>query len=366
MSDIEQMKRTASADMQKNFESVIIENPITVDTARRATARFMVDDDYIKVWNKKLNDIEMKGDDRLSNKQRRVFLSHLNLQYSKLITEKLDPLSRVFVRSYTEDRKSIPWEFPKCLLWNFDFDGASQGVYGCIDGVPRSGKTSFACTLMPFFNDLGIDVITNIAINNAPDYIHITKKLSEVVKYMDEIDKWVLILDETATYVDKKRALSKGNIDFENLGRFIGKMGGRLIMVTHSFDKDIPTRLQEWTTERFTKKETKRMRVVLSGNKFKFFDIVGNIPDAELDFVTEDITSMKFDISISKLLEWIQDGNKIKDFDGFNDNKKKDKKLTKKDQILKLLSKGISGRKIADLLDTNEVYVSQVKKRNLI
>jgi hypothetical protein len=360
MSDIEQMKRTASADMQKNFESVIIENPITIDTARRATARFMVDDDYIKVWNKKLNDIEESGGDRLSNKQRRVFLSHLNLQYSKLITEKLDPISRVFVRSYAEDRKSIPWDFPDCLLWNFNFKGASQGVYGCIDGVPRSGKTSFACTLMPMFDKLGIKVITNIAINNAPDYIYQTKRLSEVVNYMDEIDKWVLILDETATYVDKKRALSKGNIDFENLGRFIGKMGGRLIMVTHSFDKDIPTRLQEWTTERFTKKETKRMRVVLSGNKFKFFDMVGDIPDTELEFVTEDITSLKFDISISELLEWIQDGGKIKDFLKEDDDKTT-KKLTKKDQILKLLAQGVSGKKIAELLDISESYVSQIK-----
>lgn len=357
---MDKMKRTASADMQKNFEKIYIENPMAIDTARRATAQFMVDEDFISIWNKKLNKWEWAGQQKLTNQQRRIFLAHLNVQYSKLITEKLDPLSRVFVRSYNKDEKGVSWKFPQCLLWNFDFNKASQGIYGCIDGVPRSGKTSFACTLMPMFNELGIEVITNIAIDNKPDYIHNTKKLSDVVKLMHELDKWVLILDETATYVDKKRALSAGNIDFENLARFIGKMGGRLIMITHDFDKDIPTRLQEWMTERFTKFEKEKMRVILSGPKFKFFDNVKHIPDAELEFSTEDITSLKFDISIKKLLEDVQEGTPV-DKALEKQMKPKEKQLTKKDQIINLISKGMKNKKIAEILHTNEVYVSRVK-----
>jgi hypothetical protein len=360
----EKMRRTASADMQKNFEAIYIENPMTIDTARRATAQFMVDEGYISAWNKKLNSWEMAGQDKLKGNQRRIFLSHLNLQYSKLITEKLDPLSRVFVRSYNKNEKGISWKFPECLLWNFDFKGVSQGVYACIDGVPRSGKTSFACTLMPMFNDIGIEVITNIAIDNKPSYIHVRKKLSEVVSLMNKLDKWVLILDETATYVDKKRALSVGNIDFENLARFIGKMGGRLIMITHDFDKDIPTRLQDWTTERFTKQKKDRMRVILSGDKFKMFDIVKHIPDADIQFSTEDITSLKFDISIRKLLEDVQEGDSVDQALKKQEKYKHDKKApTKKEMIINLAKKGLGTKDIAERLDTDLSYVSQVKRK---
>jgi hypothetical protein len=304
--DTDIMRRTASADMQANFEKICMEYPMKVSTAQHATAMFFVQEDYVKVWNKQLAELESNNETELTPQQRRVFIEHLNLQYSILVTEKIDPLSRVFVRSYNASKHKINWKFPQCLLWNFSFSDKSQGVYGCIDGVPRSGKTSLACTLMPMFNDIGIDVITNIKIRNIPNYIHYVKLLSDTVKKMDELDKWVLILDETATFVDKKRALSEGNIDFENLSRFIGKMGGRLLMITHSFSKDVPTRLQDWTTERFTKLDKEVAKVVLIGDKFKFNNIVDGIPDATLEYVTEDITSLAFDISIRELLEKCQ------------------------------------------------------------
>ena len=306
-----EMRRTASAQMQKNFNSLYTKNPLPINDARIATAQFMVDESYINLWNDKLNKWEFSGGDVLSARQRRIFLAHLNAQYAKLITQVLDPMSRVFVRSYTEGVRGIPWHFPKCLLWNFDFHGASQGIYSCIDGVPRSGKTSFACLLMPLFNDLGIKVITNIAIRRPPDYIYVRKSLSEVILLMDRLDKWVLILDETATFVDKKKALANANIDFETLARFIGKMGGRLMMITHDFDKDIPTRLQEWITERYHKIEKDKVRIMLSGPKFKFYEYAKLVPDCDLKFITQDITSLKFDRSIQDILQKVQLGMTI-------------------------------------------------------
>jgi len=308
--DTEKMRRTAAAEMQKNFEEVITENPMSIETASKSTSLFFCDVDYVKVWNKKLGDMLDDGRTVLTPKQRQVFIQHLNIQYSKLITEKMDPLTRVFVRSYNTNDRSISWflDFPACLLRNFK----DVGVYGCIDGVPRSGKTSVACLFMPIFNDkLNLQVITNIAINNPPEYIHQAKTLYDVVMLMHKLDSWVLILDETATYVDRKRALSSSNIDFENLGRFVGKMGGRLIMITHSYDRDIPPRLQEWMTERYTKQSKKWMKVVLTGRHYKAFDYIKDIPDAELEFVTEDITSLEFNLPIDKLLEKVQDGTPV-------------------------------------------------------
>jgi len=143
---------------------------------------------------------------------------------------------------------------------------------------------------------------------------------------------WVCILDETATFAGKKRALSTANIDFENLARYVGKMGGRLIMITHSFEMDIPTILQEWTTERYRKIELDRAKVILSreGGFFKMNRIVTGIPDAELKFKSEDITSLHFDISIKKLLERIQDDVSIEDAIREQLNKVEEEKKPKK------------------------------------
>jgi len=314
MDQTDRMRRTAAADMMSNFNDVIAEYPMKVRTAIQTTALWFVDDAYITHWNKYLSSLDKQGKDTLSPHERRVFIQHLNLQFHQKLNT-LDPLTRTFAMSYNANRKGVHWAFPNCLLWNFDFKGASQGVYGCIDGVPRSGKTSFACLLMPMFHNLEIEVITNIAIKNPPPYIHIKKTLFDVAytiaQMFDAKKRWVLILDETATFVDKKTALSKSNIDFENLARFIGKMGGRLLMISHNFERDIPTRIQDWTTERFTKTSKTEARVLLVGEKFKFSDSVKGIPDSPLKYSTEDITSLKFDISIRRLLERIQTGEKL-------------------------------------------------------
>jgi len=104
--DTDKMRRTAAASMQKNFEEVIKENPMSIETASRSmsietasrsTSLFFCDMDYVKVWNKKLGDMLDNGRTVLTPKQRQVFIQHLNIQYSKLITEKMDPLTRVFV-----------------------------------------------------------------------------------------------------------------------------------------------------------------------------------------------------------------------------------------------------------------------------
>jgi len=253
------MKRTASAEMQQNFEKVINEIPLRVETARLATALFFVDNDYVKVWNKKLDSYQEK----LPPRARQLFLAHLNNQYSKLITEKIDPTSRVFVRSYNPVKM--------------------------------------------FYEDFGIETLTNIKINNEPDYVHYVQKLSDLVQEMNNLRRWICILDETATFADKKVALSKGNIDFENLARFIGKMGGRLLMITHSYERDIPTRLQDWMTERYKKVDKTILHCYNQGKLYTGNEKIKDVPDTDFYFITEDITSLQFDISIKQLLQDIQD-----------------------------------------------------------
>lgn len=352
---IEMMKRTASSEVAEKYDQVIDEIPLKVQTARYATSLFFVDDDFIKVWTKKLNQIEIERD-ILSTKERRIFISHLIGQYSKLTTEKLDPLSRVFIRSNSKKEKGMSWflEWPECILSNFK----ETGCYGCIDGVPRSGKTSVACLFMPiFYEKYHLETLTNIKINEIPDYVHYAQKLSDMVQLMNDVDNWICILDETATFADKKLALSRGNVDFENLSRFIGKMGGRLLMISHSFERDIPTRLQEWMTERYTKKDKKIMKIVLRGKNYKANEKIMQIPDTDFHFLTEDITSLQFDISIKQLLQDIQDGISVK-----KALQRQQVPISNKQKISKYLKEtNMTQKEIGNKVGVSTRYVARVK-----
>ena len=366
LSDIDAMRRTAASDMQANFEKVIAENPMKIDTARRATATFFVDKDYIRIWNKQLTKADLESEGFLTHRQRAQFLEHLNIQYSQLITDKMDPLTRVFVRSYMKDRRGFSWflRWPACILSNFK----KEGTFGCIDGVPRSGKTSLACTFMDmFWNEFKLESITNIVVVDKPDYISYGTRFSDILRFILEKKRWVLVLDETATFADKKRSMSETNIDFENLNRFIGKQGGSLLMITHSFEKDVPTRLQEWCTEQYTKLGTNMMRCNLRGQNYKGSHYVDDIPDYKegKGFLTNATTSLDYDISFATFLKLIQRGKTPQDVLA-ELTKEEDSGPTLKEQVISLLKAGTKQADIARALGCTPGYVAQVKKASLI
>ena len=361
LSDIDAMRRTAAADMQANFEKVIVENPMKVDTARRATATFFVDKDYIKIWNKQLTKADIESEGFLTPRQRAQFLEHLNIQYSQLITDKMDPLTRVFVRSYTTDHRDLNWflRWPACLLSKFK----KAGTFGCIDGVPRSGKTSLACTFMKIlWEEFQLESITNIVVEPRPDYIFYGTRLSVLLKYILERKRWVLVLDETATFADKKRSMSEGNIDFENLNRFIGKQGGSLLMVTHSFDKDVPTRLQQWCTEQYTKLNLTRMRCSLRGQYYKGFHTIDGIPDFP-GFLTNATTSLEYDISFSAFLNLVQ--RDMTPEQALAELTKKDDKPTIEEQIVQM-GRYMTPHQIMDVTKAAKSTVYDILKKNKV
>lgn len=306
------MKRSAAGAVKKKLSQIINAIPLTIDEAYDGLVFFFVDEDVIDSWTQLLNKLKMEQHLEETGMYvpehiRKKFIRYLTIQASKLFTEKFDTTSRLLIRGATDTDDVLNWflKWPECILSNFK----DNGCYGCIEGVPRSGKTSLACTFMPIFHEaFGLEIITNIKIKDQPDYIHYTTKLSSLVKLMDEKKRWVCILDETATFAYKKLALKTENIDFENLGRFIGKMGGRLLMITHSFEMDIPTQLQTWMSERYKKLDSTTVRIDLAGKNYKAHKLIEGVPDTELKFVTEDITSLQFDISISKMLARVQDG----------------------------------------------------------
>lgn len=310
------MKRSAAGAVKKELYKIVNEVPLTIDQAYEALVFFFVDEDVIDAWTQLLNKLKIEQTNKeqgmyLPEGTRKKFIRYLTIQASKLFTEKFDTTSRLLIRGATDMDDTLSWflKWPQCMISNFK----ETGCYGCIEGVPRSGKTSLACTFMPMFNEVyGFDILTNVKIKDAPEYIYYVKKLSELVKLMDEKKEWICILDETATFAYKKLALKTENIDFENLGRFIGKMGGRLLMITHSFEMDIPSQLQTWMSERYKKLDKQVLKIDLGGKNYKAHKVVSDIPDTELKFVTEDITSLQFDISIYKMLQRIQDGVSVK------------------------------------------------------
>jgi hypothetical protein len=170
------------------------------------------------------------------------------------------------------------------------------------------GKTSLAVNFMELFiADTNLHILTNIVIREEMEQIHFAPSLSEMVKQMAMNVGWICFLDETGTFIPKKRALSTENIDFESLGRFIGKLGGRLVLITHDLSRDVPPILQSWISEQFRKTELTSMIAILNKQGgLRMNRMISNIPDCTMTFISEDITSLKFDISIKKLLQDIQ------------------------------------------------------------
>jgi len=305
------MKRSAAGSVRREFDKIINTIPLPIDMVFNALIFFFNDEDVIGSWAYALNKLKAKGSLYLTPEMRKEFIRYLAQQSAKKFGEKLDTTSRLLLMGATDQEDYISWfmRFPDCLVSNFK----KNGTYGCIEGVPRSGKTSLASSFIKILGEnFNFQILTNIKIRDAPSYVTTTSLLSELVVLMDSYDHWVCILDETATFVYKKRALSTENIDFENLARFIGKMGGRLLMITHSFELDVPTQLQTWMTERYKKLSLEKVKVDLAGEYLKMHKVIRGVPDAELQFITEDITSLNFDISIHNLLQRIQQGINVR------------------------------------------------------
>ena len=302
------MKRSAAWSARQDFNLLQELNPLPIMSCFDLLQRFFVDSDVIQSWALALNKLIEKGEDYLSDQQRRDFISDATIQFAKKATFELDPVSRLLIMGSGSRPEGMSWfmRFPDCLVSNFK----APGTFGVIDGLPRTGKTSLGCSFAKLLGEIfHFRIITNIVIKNPPDYYIIVGTLGQMVKEMVRPGKFVAILDETATYIPKKRALAKELMDFEALARFIGKWKGGLIVITHSFERDVPSLLQEWTTEKYKKIELSMVRCDLEKHNgfVTLHKTIKDVPDTDFDFVTEDTVALKFDINISQMLNDIQD-----------------------------------------------------------
>jgi hypothetical protein len=330
----------------------------------------------------------------LSEEERLHFVADAVTEFA-LNREHLDPTSRLLLGgaspSLASEKTYWSMQFPNILINNLK----KGGTYGCICGNPRTGKTSLAVSFIELFiADTQLQILTNIVVKEDMEAIHFCSTLSELVRQMVTHKGWICILDETATFVGKKRALSSENIDFENLGRFVGKLGGRLVMITHDMSRDIPPILQSWMTEIYRKTKLDEMVAILNKpGGLHMNRMICDIPDSNLSFISEDITSLNFDISIKKLLSEIQtmkgtdkDEQRRAILDWLKRNEKTDEEKKKTidgiavraerayGKFTTLLEKGYTKmkayQKIADemnvSLDTVRSYIASIKRKDEI
>jgi hypothetical protein len=280
---------------------------ITIQECYEIMGIMFVNEDIIISWTELLDMKQGNIETFLNEQERKNFKADMVREFA-FFRDRLDPTSRLLLAgsSPTMPSETTFWNmnFPNVLLQNF----RKGGTYGCIHGLPRTGKTSLAVSFMELFiADTQLHILTNIIVKEEMETIHQCTTLSELVKCMSTYTGWICILDETGTFVGKKRALSSENVDFENLGRFVGKLGGRLIMITHDMSRDIPPILQSWMSEQYRKTDLTSMVAILNKpGGLRMNRMITNIPDCNLSFITEDITSLQFDISIKKLLSEIQ------------------------------------------------------------
>jgi len=328
------MKRSAAGSAKRQFDLLMSERPFANETKFEIMRNFFIDSDVVEDWCNLLNKIDSHG--ITNEKQKQIdfeFKKDATIQYTKKMTYQLDPTSRLLVMGATDEKEESNWvmRFPDCLVSNFKL----EGTYGAITGLPRSGKTSLATSFMELmYNTLGLNTITNIKIQNSPKYVTYVTRISDLIKAMIETENWVAILDETAVYIPRKRPLAKRNVDFELLARFIGKLHGRLILITHDFDKDIPPLLQTWISERYHKKGLTNVKVDLakSGGVIKMHKLIQNVPDTTLEFIHRDISGIKFDVSIEELMQYIPEGGGDKQIDMIKKFLKNPKNYPKKEE----------------------------------
>jgi len=300
------MKRSASGQAQRRYKELIEKTPMDYGTLFTLLENYWVDQDKIHAMAKALL-MKQKAGEEISDDMLISFRIESTAQWAKK-QAMLDSTSRLLIAGAgdAQEYQSFMQKYPECLVSNFKL----PGTYGVIHGPPRSGKTDLACTLMNLMLGFDLDIITNIKINNPPDGIHVITTLSQLVsKLVGSNRQTVVILDETATVVSKQKPTASRSIDFQNLGRFIGKLRSSLVMVTQSFYRDVPSLIQDWTTEKYEKIGLKMVKIDLArpNGHVKMHKIFKDIPKTNLDFETHDITGLQFDISIDELLQTIAD-----------------------------------------------------------
>lgn len=324
-SDFE-IKKAAAQEATNKFWKLML-SVLTFEKCERIVTDYFVDQEVIEEVMATLQMIKYEGGNPYSSMVKDdgmelLFVDYFKRiayqQFTKKFTMFADKMSMVLqMATKLPEDSGMPFFYlnPRVFVENF----TKEGAYGVIYGAPRSGKTSFAVSLIDMMIERGLHVKTNILIKDDVDAFYFTKIsdfLKDVVENENKIERkatWVCIIDEAAQVAAREKAMSNRTIYFTNLARIIGKLGGNLILIVHNLERDVPSKILEWIMQGpgqiFHKLDVKTALIELKGSKsdgfINFYDFVKDIPPSPYEFVTGDMAAIKFDVNMEVLWDEI-------------------------------------------------------------
>lgn len=223
-----------------------------------------------------------------------------------------DALSQICIGTASNEKRYEPWTLynPAAFLGGF----AQPGHFGLIHGPALGvGKTSFAVLLMPHaLQSPDVHVLTNIWVSPPEDMeerVHQVSKLSDILRIGLELEsqgkRWLCILDEALFFFSRQEPMSKDVRDFDRFIRWVRKLNGCIILITHFEERDIPEKAKPFLTTRFKKPSKGVVHVDIRTDQYVIVRRITGVPNATWPFETKGKAGLDMDIDIAHLHKWL-------------------------------------------------------------
>jgi len=188
-------------------------------------------------------------------------------------------------------------------------DKFREGKFSYIYGVPDSGKTHFAVLIIELLLKKKYNVITNINITSKHENLHIVKDILTALEIAISNKRSVLILDEMSIFYNKKKAMSKSNINIEILMKLFRKFHLSFCVVNQDAVGITPL-MQNFAEKNIIFFKGSKKTVKIKESDFNVS--LSGVPETKLVFDTYDIGYFKMDMDLSSLLQIADNKNRGK------------------------------------------------------
>lgn len=195
-----------------------------------------------------------------------------------------------------------PWRIynPDILTANFD-----EGQFGVVVGVPGSGKTATACTLIEeWVRNEDRVAFTNIYpkggryANPLIIYVKDAKAFVKGLSILPPGTKWILVLDEAGLVYLKQDQVMRRVKDLDKLVRVIRHLHGSLVIITQQTES-VPRIMDEFASVRIICLKPGTISVELKGPVIAAHITVTKFPLTSLPFDTYDIAYFNLNFNLT-------------------------------------------------------------------
>lgn len=220
--------------------------------------------------------------------------------------EKSGGITAIAAMVFDRNNSVPPWSVynPDVLIRNF-----SEGSFGRISGVPRTGKTNLACLIMEEWEKAGNVAISNIRPDLEDDrYRYVTdarglfRELSTIGGPSGWKRRWLFVLDEGGLIWAKQDVSTRRAKDLEKLIRIIGKLRGNMILIDQRADA-IPTTFQQFASSLFFCHKPGLATLDLRGPNLVLKMKVKDLARTSIPYDSRDIAFFTINQDIPEMLE---------------------------------------------------------------